>query len=48
MDYAGWSHYGDFHALDGPRPGTVRLAVGEAMNPHVMMVNHPSMPQEHW
>lgn len=48
MDVAGWQHKMEFLAFPAELPGTIRIAVGEAFNPHRIMVNHGSLPQLEW
>eukprot|EP00931_Biecheleriopsis_adriatica_P033004 TRINITY_DN1918_c0_g1_i2.p1 TRINITY_DN1918_c0_g1~~TRINITY_DN1918_c0_g1_i2.p1 ORF type:complete len:554 (+),score=42.61 TRINITY_DN1918_c0_g1_i2:147-1664(+) len=48
MTMAGWTQYLEFWAFPTQRPGTVRMAVGQAHNPHRIMVNHTSKPQLAW
>jgi hypothetical protein len=48
MSYAGWTHAFDFWADARPRPGAIRVAVGDASAPHRCMVNHESKPQADW
>lgn len=48
MSTAGWTHKLDFWALAAPRPGAIRIAVGEANGPHRIMINHDSMQQTEW
>lgn len=48
MNYAGWKHYYEFYAFSTKQPGTVRFAVGQAQNPHRMMINHHNKVQAYW
>jgi CTP-dependent riboflavin kinase len=48
MTRAGWTHQLEFHAFRFPIPGTIRIAVGQAHEPHRCMINHDSIPQEQW
>jgi len=48
MDLMGWKHKMEFLAFPSQQPGTIRIAVGEAYNPHRIMVNHGSLPQIEW
>ena len=48
MNYVGWKQQHEFYALDGPKPGSIRVAVGEAKPPHRMMLNHNYKTQEYW
>merc|ERR1719150_3543522 len=41
MNCAGWSHLMEFWAYSSQRPGTIRIAVGQAWHPHRMLLNHP-------
>eukprot|EP01043_Picozoa_sp_COSAG02_P025092 COSAG02_NODE_1398_length_12861_cov_74.341718_1_plen_1174_part_10 len=52
MTTAGWTHQLEFYAFKEARPGTIRIAVGQAdrhgPGPHCCMINHDSIPQEQW
>ena len=48
MDLKGWKHKMDFWVYPTPQPGTIRIAVGEAHEPHRMMINHSYKPQSEW
>ena len=48
MNIPGWKHHIDFFAFKSEMPGTIRIAVGEAHNPHRMMFNHASLDQSKW
>ena len=42
MNYNGWKHNFAFYGFSRQVPGTKRVAVGQALNPHRAMLNHPS------
>jgi len=48
MNYAGWTHQMEFWAFPTKRSGTIRIAVGQAWNPHRIMVNHDGKSQAEW
>ena len=48
MAIQGWEHKMEFWAYPKRQPGTIRIAVGEAMTPHRIMVNQASISQEDW
>lgn len=48
MDYAAWAHHLEFYALDGPRPGAIRVAVGVMDHPWRMMLNGYWQNQDYW
>merc|ERR1719188_2705936 len=48
MSISGWTHTMEFWAFRKAKPGTIRIAVGEAMNPHRIMINQSSRPQSAW
>jgi hypothetical protein len=48
MNIAGWTHKLEFWAFDSEQPGTIRIAVGEAGNPHRVLLNHSSYSQAQW
>jgi len=48
MTTAGWKHKQEFWVFKERQPGTIRIAVGQAWNPHRMMVNHDNHSQEEW
>eukprot|EP01052_Picozoa_sp_SAG31_P044819 SAG31_NODE_7954_length_1555_cov_2.806319_2_plen_299_part_00 len=48
MTTAGWTHHLEFWAFKEARPGTIRIAVGQAHRPHRCMINHDSISQEDW
>ena len=48
MNYSGWTHLFDFWAFGYNAPGTIRVAVGHAFDPHRAMLNHVDETQEYW
>merc|ERR1719238_2219692 len=48
MTTAGWEHTTEFLAFSSHQPGTKRIVVGEASNPHRCMFNHRGKSQEEW
>merc|ERR1719419_954216 len=48
MDFEGWSHRLSFWAYSNPRPGLIRVCVGQAHNPHRFMINHSDKSQAEW
>ena len=48
MSTRGWTHKMEFWALVSPKPGAIRIAVGEAWRPHRIMINHASKSQAEW
>jgi len=48
MDVQGWKHYMDFWAFSTKQPGTIRIAVAQAWNPHRIMINHSDHKQSEW
>ena len=48
MTTAGWTHHIEFWAYPTRQPGTIRIAVGQAHNPHRTMLNHGNFTQEQW
>eukprot|EP00579_Thalassiosira_antarctica_P030714 CAMPEP_0202030366 /NCGR_PEP_ID=MMETSP0905-20130828/64459_1 /ASSEMBLY_ACC=CAM_ASM_000554 /TAXON_ID=420261 /ORGANISM="Thalassiosira antarctica, Strain CCMP982" /LENGTH=185 /DNA_ID=CAMNT_0048594163 /DNA_START=150 /DNA_END=707 /DNA_ORIENTATION=+ len=48
MAYNGWTHKMEFWAYPKRHPRTIRIAVGEAMKPHRIMVNQAGISQEDW
>lgn len=48
MSQFGWKQYGDFHAYKAPEKGLIRVAVGQAWNPHRIMLNHAFQTQKYW
>ena len=48
MTTAGWTHKLDFWVLTASKPGTMRIAVGEAYSPHRIMLNHDTRTQADW
>ena len=48
MTMAGWTHHTEFLAFSTPQPGTKRIVVGEAKNPHRCMFNHRGRSQTEW
>jgi len=46
MNWRGWNHKQHFWAFRERQPDTIRIAVGEAHNPHRVMMNHRNMAQK--
>ena len=48
MNFQGWTHLCSFWAFSSPQPGTIRIVIGEASNPHRAMINHDNLSQSEW
>lgn len=48
MTYRGWKHMTDFWALNNKESGAIRVAVGDAYDPHRCMLNHDGKSQSYW
>jgi len=48
MTRAGWTHTLAFWAFPSKQPGTIRIAVGQALHPHRAMINHSQKTQAEW
>ena len=43
-----WQHRVEFWAYPSEEPGTIRIAIGQAVRPHRCMLNHDGYTQEQW
>mmetsp|Transcript_95021 Transcript_95021/g.271699 ORF Transcript_95021/g.271699 Transcript_95021/m.271699 type:complete len:290 (+) Transcript_95021:147-1016(+) len=48
MTTSGWTHRIEFWAYSTRRPGTIRIAVGQAHGPHRTWINHSNFTQDQW
>jgi hypothetical protein len=48
MDAQGWAPFTEFWAYPTKQPGTIRIASGEAWNPHRLMINRSDHKQSEW
>jgi len=48
MNVAGWKHHMDFWAFSTQQPGTMRIVIGQAWDPHRIMINHDDYNQDRW
>ena len=48
MSVGGWSHRCEFWAFPSPAPGTIRIVVGQASDPHRCMLNLDWFTQKEW